>query len=42
MPLLFKGLCLYTHLQEGLSKVDALRAAQVETIINGEYTYPYY
>ena len=32
----------YTHLQEGTSKADALRAAQMEMIASDKYAHPYY
>jgi hypothetical protein len=32
----------HTHLQEGLSKARALRAAQMEMIAEGTYAHPYY
>jgi hypothetical protein len=32
----------YTHLREGMSKAEALRAAQMEMIASGEYAHPYH
>jgi tetratricopeptide (TPR) repeat protein len=32
----------YTHLQEGMSKAGALRAAQMELVAEGTYAHPYY
>ena len=32
----------YTHLREGMSKAEALRAAQIEMIAGEKYTHPYY